>query len=305
VPADALHLLPGRGEVVGAALVADERIAGVAMTGSTATAKLIAQTLAVRKGPIVPLIAETGGQNAMFVDSTALPEQVVDDVIRSAFHSAGQRCSALRVLYLQEEVADGIIAMIKGAMDELRVGDPADLASDLGPVIDEPAREQLLAHARQLSALGHQLHAVPLPERCARGSFVAPHLFLIDSVSALTQEHFGPLLHIVRYRQQDLQKHLAELRATGFGLTLGVHTRIEAVARNIFDASLAGNVYINRNIIGAVVGVQPFGGHGLSGTGPKAGGPLYLQRFATERTLTVNTAATGGNVALLRMQTED
>lgn len=305
VPVEALHLLPGRGEVVGAALVADERIAGVAMTGSTATAKLIAQTLAVRKGPIVPLIAETGGQNAMFVDSTALPEQVVDDVIRSAFHSAGQRCSALRVLYLQEEVADGIIAMIKGAMDELRVGDPADPASDLGPVIDEQARDPLLAHARQLRDAGHQLHAVQLPESCARGSFVAPHLFQIDSVAVLTQEHFGPLLHVVRYRQQDLQKHLAELRATGFGLTLGVHTRIDAVARNIFDASLAGNVYINRNIIGAVVGVQPFGGHGLSGTGPKAGGPLYLQRFATERTLTINTAATGGNVALLRMQTED
>ncbi|HEY6644969.1 bifunctional proline dehydrogenase/L-glutamate gamma-semialdehyde dehydrogenase PutA [Povalibacter sp.] len=305
VPVDALHLLPGRGEVVGAALVADERIAGVVMTGSTATAKLIARTLAMREGPIVPLIAETGGQNAMFVDSTALPEQVVDDVIRSAFHSAGQRCSALRVLYLQEEVADGIIAMIRGAMDQLKIGHPADLATDVGPVIDAQARDQLLAHAQQLHDVGHQLHAVKLSDACASGTFVAPHLFLLDSVTELKQEHFGPLLHVIRYRQPDLQRHLDELHATGFGLTLGVHTRIDAVARNIFDASLAGNVYVNRNMIGAVVGVQPFGGHGLSGTGPKAGGPLYLQRFATERTLTINTAATGGNVALLRMQADD
>lgn len=305
VPVDALHFLPGRGEIVGAALVADERIAGVTMTGSTATAKIIARILAERNGPIVPLIAETGGQNAMFVDSTALPEQVVDDVVRSAFHSAGQRCSALRVLYLQEDVADGIITMIKGAMDELKLGNPAELATDIGPVIDEAAREQLLAHVAQLKAAGSLLHVSRLDADCARGTFVAPHLFAIDSIDVLKQEHFGPLLHVIRYRAQDLQQHLEQLRATGFGLTLGVHTRIDAIARSIFDASLAGNVYVNRNMIGAVVGVQPFGGHGLSGTGPKAGGPLYLQRFATERVLTVNTAATGGNVALLRMQTED
>lgn len=305
VPADALHLLPGSGELVGAVLVADERIAGVVMTGSTATARVIARTLASRDGPIVPLIAETGGQNAMFVDSTALPEQVVDDVIRSAFHSAGQRCSALRVLYLQEDVADGIITMIKGAMDELKLGNPTELSTDVGPVIDEQAREQLLAHVASLKAAGCLLHAAPAGDDCARGTFVAPHLFAIDSVEALKQEHFGPLLHVVRFRSQDLQKHLAQLRDTGFGLTLGVHSRIDAIARCIYDGSLAGNVYINRNMIGAVVGVQPFGGHGLSGTGPKAGGPLYLQRFATERVLTINTAATGGNVALLRMQTED
>jgi RHH-type transcriptional regulator, proline utilization regulon repressor / proline dehydrogenase / delta 1-pyrroline-5-carboxylate dehydrogenase len=305
VPADALHLLPGTGEVVGAALVGDERIAGVTMTGSTATAKIIAKTLADRRGPIIPLIAETGGQNAMFVDSTALPEQVVDDVLRSAFHSAGQRCSALRVLYVQEDVADGIIEMLKGAMDELEVGDPAELHTDVGPVIDEAARAQLLAHVEELKSAGRLLHASRTTEACARGTFVVPHLFAIDSVETLTQEHFGPLLHVVRFRSEDLNKHLAQLRATGFGLTLGVHTRIEAVARSIFDATPAGNVYVNRNMIGAVVGVQPFGGHGLSGTGPKAGGPLYLQRFATERVMTINTAATGGNVALLHMQADD
>jgi len=305
VPVDAVHLLPGPGEIVGAALVEDERIAGVAMTGSTATAKLIAKTLANRRGPIVPLIAETGGQNAMFVDSTALPEQVVDDVVRSAFHSAGQRCSALRVLYLQEEVADDIIHMIQGAMDELKLGDPADLATDVGPMIDESARAQLSEHVTELKAKGRLLHSARIDESCARGTFIAPRMFQIDSVESLTQEHFGPLLHVVRYRAEDRERHLEQLHATGFGLTLGIHTRIEAVARSIFDASQAGNVYVNRNMIGAVVGVQPFGGHGLSGTGPKAGGPLYLPRFATERVLTVNTAATGGNVTLLRLQTED
>jgi RHH-type transcriptional regulator, proline utilization regulon repressor / proline dehydrogenase / delta 1-pyrroline-5-carboxylate dehydrogenase len=305
VPIDALHLLPGPGEVVGAALVSDERIAGVVMTGSTATAKIIAKTLADRRGPIIPLIAETGGQNAMFVDSTALPEQVVDDVVRSAFHSAGQRCSALRVLYIQDDVADGIIDMLKGAMDELAVGNPVELSTDVGPVIDEAARAQLATHIAELTTAGRLLHASRMGEACAHGTFVAPHLFAIDSVETLTQEHFGPLLHVVRFRSQDLHMHLAQLRATGFGLTLGVHTRIEAVAHTIFDATPAGNVYINRNMIGAVVGVQPFGGHGLSGTGPKAGGPLYLQRFATERVMTINTAATGGNVALLHMQADE
>lgn len=304
VPADVLHLLPGSGEVIGAALVADERIAGVVMTGSTATARLIAKQLANRHGPIIPLIAETGGQNAMFVDSTALAEQVVDDVVRSAFHSAGQRCSALRVLYVQEDIADAVIQMIKGAMDELTIGDPAELTTDVGPVIDEEARAKLSAHVTELSSAGHLLHASRNGATCERGTFVLPHLFSIDTVDALKQEHFGPLLHVVRYRAQDLHDHLSQLRATGFGLTLGVHTRIEATARSIFEASSAGNVYVNRNMIGAVVGVQPFGGHGLSGTGPKAGGPLYLQRFATERVLTINTAATGGNVALLRLEAE-
>ena len=242
--------------MIGAALVADERIAGVVMTGSTATAKLIARQLSNRQGPIIPLIAETGGQNAMFVDSTALAEQVVDDAIRSAFHSAGQRCSALRVLYVQEEVADGIVEMIKGAMDELSIGDPAELTTDVGPVIDAEARAQLLAHVAELSAAGNLLHVARNGAGSERGTFVAPHLFSIDTVEALKQEHFGPLLHVVRYRSQDLHKHLTQLRATGYGLTLGVHTRIEATARSIFDASSAGNVYINRNMIGAVVGVR-------------------------------------------------
>ncbi|PZN30207.1 MAG: bifunctional proline dehydrogenase/L-glutamate gamma-semialdehyde dehydrogenase [Proteobacteria bacterium] len=304
VPEDVLALLPGPGERVGAALVADERIAGVVMTGATATAKIIARALAGRRGPIVPLIAETGGQNAMFVDSTALPEQVVDDVIRSAFHSAGQRCSALRVLFVQEEVADQVIEMIRGAMDQLALGDPAELATDIGPVIDEEARRNLLAHIEALRAEGRLLHAVEPGAHTARGTFVAPHMFVIDGVETLTAEHFGPILHVVRYRSQDLDKHLAALRALEFGLTLGIHSRIEGAAERIFDASLAGNVYVNRNMIGAVVGVQPFGGYGLSGTGPKAGGPLYLHRFAVERVLTVNTAATGGNASLLSLEDE-
>ena len=305
VPQEVLHLLPGTGEMVGAALVADERIAGVALTGSTATARLIAKTLAARRGAIIPLIAETGGQNAMFVDSTALPEQVVDDVVRSAFHSAGQRCSALRVLYLQDDVADDIIEMLRGAMDELSIGDPALLSTDVGPVIDEPARKALQAHIDAMTSEGRLLHVSRLGEDCERGTFVAPYLFELDSIRQLEQEHFGPLLHVVRFRLRDLEKHLAQLRATGFGLTLGVHTRIEAMSRRIFGASMAGNVYVNRNMIGAVVGVQPFGGHGLSGTGPKAGGPLYLSRFASERVLSINTAATGGNVTLLRLGDDD
>ena len=300
VPADVLHLVPGSGQTVGKALVSDERIAGVVMTGSTVTAKIIARALADRAGALVPLIAETGGQNAMFVDSTALPEQVVDDVIRSAFHSAGQRCSALRVLYLQEEIAERVLHMIKGAMDELRVGDPAELRTDVGPVIDEGARKQLTSHVMQLRSAGLAMHTVELDRTCENGTFVAPHLFEITSIEDLEQEHFGPILHVVRYRAEQLDTHLTQLRATGYGLTLGVQTRIEAAARRIFNATTAGNTYVNRNMIGAVVGVQPFGGHGLSGTGPKAGGPLYLQRFATERVLTINTAAAGGNVELLR-----
>jgi RHH-type proline utilization regulon transcriptional repressor/proline dehydrogenase/delta 1-pyrroline-5-carboxylate dehydrogenase len=207
-------------------------------------------------------------------------------------------------LYIQRDIADGVIEMIKGAMDELKVGNPAELSTDVGPVIDAQAREQLLSHAERMKASGRLLHIGRLGVECERGTFVAPHLFEIESITALDQEHFGPLLHVIRYRSQDLPKHLHELRATGYGLTLGVHTRIDAVARSIFDATATGNVYVNRNMIGAVVGVQPFGGHGLSGTGPKAGGPLYLQRFAAERVLTINTAAAGGNVGLLHMQGE-
>lgn len=305
IPRDVLQLLPGEGETVGAALVSDERIAGVAMTGSTATAKLIAAQLAARQGPIVPLIAETGGQNAMFVDSTALPEQVVDDVIRSAFHSTGQRCSALRVLFLQQDIADRMLEMICGAMDELSIGDPSRLSTDVGPLIDAQAVDRLQRHIQALTAQRRLLHRVELSAQCERGSFLAPHLLALESVNELQEEHFGPVLHVVRYRAEDLEAHLRALKATGYGLTLGVHSRIEAQTRRIFADSMAGNVYVNRNMIGAVVGVQPFGGHGLSGTGPKAGGPLYLHRFAAERVLTINTTASGGNAALLTLADDE
>lgn len=301
VPKDVLHLIPGRGETVGAALTSDPRIGGVAMTGSTATAKIIARVLAERDGPIIPFIAETGGQNAMFVDSTALPEQVVDDVVRSAFHSAGQRCSALRVLYVQSDIADGVIEMIKGGMDELSIGNPALLNTDVGPVIDEEARGNLLAHCEKLTEEGKLLYRLGVSDGCTSGSFVTPHMFEIDSISELADEQFGPILHVIKYNAADLDKHLDELRETGYGLTLGVHSRIEGVADYIFKRSLAGNTYINRNMIGAVVGVQPFGGKGLSGTGPKAGGPLYMHRFAGERVQTINTVATGGNADLLSL----
>ncbi len=301
VPNDVLHLVPGRGETVGAALTSDPRIGGVAMTGSTVTAKIIARVLAERDGPIIPFIAETGGQNAMFVDSTALPEQVVDDVIRSAFHSAGQRCSALRVLYVQRDIADGVITMIKGAMDELSIGNPAKINTDVGPVIDEEARDSLQAHCDKLMSEGKLLYRLNEGEECADGSFITPHMFEIDSINELADEQFGPILHVIKYDAADLDKHLDELRETGYGLTLGVHSRIAAVADYIFKRSLAGNTYINRNMIGAVVGVQPFGGKGLSGTGPKAGGPLYMHRFAGERVQTINTVATGGNADLLSL----
>ena len=299
IPRDVLHLLPGSGEEVGRALVADPRVAGVAFTGSTATARVIQRTLADRAGPIVPLIAETGGQNAMLVDSTALPEQAVDDIVRSAFGSAGQRCSALRVLYVQDDIADRLLEMLAGAMDELRIGDPWDLATDVGPVIDADARAALAAHAD--ASAPRRLHACTLPTHCARGTFVAPQVFEIDSVADLEEEHFGPLLHVVRFRAADWRRSLADIRASGFGLTLGVQSRIGRRAAEVAALSRVGNLYVNRDMVGAVVGTQPFGGEGLSGTGPKAGGPNYLPRFAVERVVTVNTAATGGNAELLEL----
>ena len=300
VPGDALHLLPGAGNV-GAALTAHPIAAGVAFTGSTETAQLINRTLAAREGPILPLIAETGGQNVMIVDSTALLEQVTDDVIQSAFISAGQRCSALRVLYLHESIADKAIALIAGAMDELRIGNPARLETDIGPVIDRAAADDLAAHIENISKTATYSHSVPATEDCTQGTFVLPHLFEISSIKQLTQENFGPILHIIRYRTDDLEQHLREIEETGFGLTFGIHTRIESQSHALFQKQRAGNTYVNRNMVGAVVGVQPFGGQGLSGTGPKAGGPNYLMRFATEKTLTVNTMASGGNAELLRL----
>jgi RHH-type proline utilization regulon transcriptional repressor/proline dehydrogenase/delta 1-pyrroline-5-carboxylate dehydrogenase len=299
VPAAALQLTPADGPPFGEVALTHPALAGVAFTGSTATATAINRTLAQRDGAIVPLIAETGGVNAMVVDATALPEQVVDDVITSAFTSAGQRCSALRVLYLQEEIAERTIEMLIGAMRCLVIGDPAHVATDVGPVISAAARARLERHAARMRAEAQLLYACELPPGLEHGYFFAPQLFELSRLDQLGSEEFGPILHVARYRSGELPAVLDAIRRTGFGLTLGVHSRLESVAQHVFRSLPVGNTYVNRNMIGAVVGVQPFGGQGLSGTGPKAGGPHYLLRFATERTLTVNTAAIGGNVELL------
>ena len=298
VPAPALALLPGTGETVGAALVGDPRVAGVAFTGSTAVAGVIARALAART-PIVPLVAETGGQNAMIVDSSALPEQVVNDAVFSAFNSAGQRCSALRVLCVQQDIAPRVIELLTGAMNELVIGDPLQAATDVGPVIDAEARDALEAYVASMSTAGLVRHRTALPPECARGTFVAPTLIVLDRLDRLTHEVFGPVLHVVTFRAGEIDALVDAINALGYGLTLGVHSRIDATIARIVERARVGNLYVNRNMIGAVVGVQPFGGEGLSGTGPKAGGPHYLFRFAVERTLTVNTAAAGGNAALL------
>jgi RHH-type proline utilization regulon transcriptional repressor/proline dehydrogenase/delta 1-pyrroline-5-carboxylate dehydrogenase len=283
IPRAALQLLPGRGEVVGAALTGDARVKGVIFTGSTEVAQLINRTLAKRgeqEGIDIPLVAETGGQNALIVDSSALPEQVVQDVLSSAFDSAGQRCSALRVLFLQEDIADKTIRMLKGALGELRVGSPDRLATDIGPVIDAEAQRNLLAHIERMRATAKQHFALALPASVtAQGTFVPPTVLEIGSLSELKQEVFGPVLHIVRYRRADLGKVVDAINATGYGLTLGVHSRIDETIDFITSRAHVGNIYVNRNIVGAVVGVQPFGGEGKSGTGPKAGGPLYVKRL--------------------------
>jgi RHH-type proline utilization regulon transcriptional repressor/proline dehydrogenase/delta 1-pyrroline-5-carboxylate dehydrogenase len=294
VPLSALHLVPGDGKI-GAALSAHPDIAGVVFTGSTEVARSINRTLAAKDGPIVPLIAETGGINAMIVDATALPEQVADDVVTSAFRSAGQRCSALRLLFVQDDVADRMIEMIAGAARELGIGDPRELATHIGPVIDTEARQRLESHIARMKreARVHFAGAAPT------GNYVAPHIFELADADQLTEEVFGPVLHVVRYRAENLERVLQAIERTGYGLTLGIHSRIDDTIEGVIDALSVGNVYVNRNMIGAVVGVQPFGGHGLSGTGPKAGGPHYLTRFATEQTVTINTAAAGGNAALM------
>ena len=303
VAPEVLHLTPSAGRAFGAAAFTHAALAGVAMTGSTATALAIQRMLAAREGAIVPLIAETGGLNAMLVDSTALPEQVTDDVVTSAFMSAGQRCSALRILFLQEEIADTVIEMIAGAMDELVIGNPAELQTDVGPVISAAAKQGLDGHIERMRREARIIRACRLDESHVHGSFVAPHLIELEDAGQLTREEFGPILHVVRYRSADVAKVLAAIRSTGYGLTLGVQTRLESFWRAVFEKTFVGNTYVNRNMIGAVVGVQPFGGSGLSGTGPKAGGPHYMARFASERTLTVNTTATGGNAALLNLGT--
>ena len=294
VPTQALHLVQGDGRI-GAALVAHPAVAGVVFTGSTEVARAINRTLAAKDGQIVPLIAETGGINAMIVDATALPEQVADDVVTSAFRSAGQRCSALRLLFLQEDVADRMIEMIVGAACELRIGDPSDPSVHVGPVIDAEAKQKLDAHVAGMKGQARLLHAGTAPS----GTFVAPHVFELNSARQLTEEVFGPVLHVVRYRAADFSRVLDDIAATGFGLTLGIHSRIDDTIERAVARLPVGNVYVNRNMIGAVVGVQPFGGFGLSGTGPKAGGPHYLVRFATEQTVSINTAAAGGNAALM------
>jgi RHH-type proline utilization regulon transcriptional repressor/proline dehydrogenase/delta 1-pyrroline-5-carboxylate dehydrogenase len=296
VPDGAFQLVTGGGDV-GAALVADARIDGVAFTGSTATARRIALTLlADERRPLVPLIAETGGLNAMIVDSTALTEQVVADVITSAFRSAGQRCSALRLLLVQEDVATRTIDMLKGAMDTLVLGDPADPATDVGPVIDAAAAEKLLAYRESMR---HRwLHTLSAPE----GDFVPPTIIKLDAIADLTEEWFGPLLHVVTWPAGQLAETVAAVNATGFGLTMGLHSRIASVAAEVAGLAKVGNLYVNRSMIGAVVGSQPFGGEGRSGTGFKAGGPHYLLRFASERTISTDTTSAGGNASLLSIE---
>ena len=297
----ALHFLPGDG-AVGARLVAHESVAGVVFTGSTEVARTISRALAAKNGPIVPLIAETGGINAMIVDASALPEQVTDDVITSAFRSAGQRCSALRLLCLQDDVADRMITMIAGAAAELKVGDPRDPTVHVGPIIECDAKSRLDAYIVAMTREARVHFAGTTP---ATGIYVAPHIFEIQEAAQLSEEVFGPILHVVRYREAALDALLDTIGAKGYGLTLGIHSRLESTVRKIEKRLPIGNVYVNRNMIGAVVGVQPFGGTGLSGTGPKAGGPRYLPRFATEQTVTINTAAAGGDLALFGLSETD
>lgn len=301
IPAGAVQLLPGDGERIGAALVADKRIKAVLFTGSTDTANLINRSLATRGGEIIPLIAETGGQNAMLVDSSALLEQVVVDAVNSAFGSAGQRCSALRVLFVQEEVYPRAVALLKGAMAELVVGEPQWLVTDVGPVIDRAALSILKSHVDNMKKRHEVLYQCALDESLESGYFMPPTAIAIDQISALEKEVFGPVLHVVKFKRKDLDKVIEQINTTGYGLTLGIHSRINETVEYIRARVHAGNCYVNRNMTGAVVGLQPFGGEGLSGTGPKAGGPNYLARLCHERTYTVDTTAAGGNASLMSL----
>lgn len=302
IPKEVLQFVPGTGEEVGRALTQDPRVAGVIFTGSTEVAKIIQQALTAKEGAIVPFIAETGGQNVMVVDSSSLPEQVVNDVISSAFDSAGQRCSALRVLYLQEDIADTVINMLKGAMDELKVYDPAFIETDIGPVIDQEAQANLNKHINEMRQSAELVHEIPQDKALEKGNYVYPTVFEINSINVLKREVFGPVLHIVRFKANELDKVVKDINATGYGLTFGIHSRIQETV-NFFKTHVrVGNIYVNRNIVGAVVGVQPFGGQGLSGTGPKAGGPFYLHRLAVERTISINTTASGGNAFLMSLE---
>ncbi len=300
LPAEALHLMTGAGEV-GGKLTADPRCAGVAFTGSTNVAHIINRQLAAKDAAIAPLIAETGGLNALFCDTTALKEQVIDDVVMSGFRSAGQRCSALRILFLPHETADDIVETLIGAMEALIVGDPADPATDVGPIIDAEARQALQAHLNAIREQADNVFQVDVGNLAVKGTFFGPAIVELPSLDLIDKEVFGPILHVVRYDPDDIERVGAAMTAKGYGLTLGVHSRLESFVERVKASVRAGNVYVNRSIIGAVVGVQPFGGMGLSGTGPKAGGPHYVTRFATERSVTVNIAAQGGDPALLNL----
>lgn len=299
IPKDVLQLLPGSGKTIGAGLVKDTRIKGVLFTGSTVTAKQINLSLADRDGEISPLIAETGGQNTMIVGSSALLEQVVADVLLSCFGSAGQRCSALRVIYVQKDIYPRFIAMLKGAMAELKVAQSYQYQTDVGPVIDKTALKNLEAHVKELEKKATLIYQAPLHDSTKKGFFLNPVAFEINSIKSLIKEHFGPILHVIPYHKKDLNKIIDEINETGFGLTLGIHSRIDSFAKNISHKIHVGNCYINRNMTGAVVGLQPFGGQGLSGTGPKAGGPLYLFRLCHEKVVTIDTTAAGGNASLM------
>ncbi|MBP7252207.1 MAG: bifunctional proline dehydrogenase/L-glutamate gamma-semialdehyde dehydrogenase PutA, partial [Alphaproteobacteria bacterium] len=304
LPVGVLQLVPG-GTEVGAALLSHPDLAGIAFTGSVATAQKINQILAQRAGAIIPLIAETGGQNALIVDSSALPEQVIDDVITSAFRSAGQRCSALRLLCLPVATADKILTMLSAAMQELVLGDPLDLKTDIGPVIDQAACRRLQQHQVRLQKEAKAHCVLTLPQEANQGTFFAPQLWEIPAVNFLNEEVFGPILHVVRYKPDERDKIITAINATGFGLTGGVHSRIAATTEAVARQLQVGNLYINRSTIGAVVGSQPFGGMGISGTGPKAGGPHYLPRFGVERSISTNTVAAGGNASLMTAAGED
>jgi len=301
IPEAVLQFLPGDGATVGAALTKDPRVAGVAFTGSTDTARAINRALAARDAAIGVLIAETGGQNALIGDSSALPEQLIKDALSSAFTSAGQRCSAARVLFVQDDIADKTIAMLAGAMAELQVGDPGVLSTDVGPVIDHDALAMLEAHAKRMQGEAKPIAQATMDDTTRHGSYFAPRAWEIDSIDRLHKEVFGPALHVVRWKADELDKVIDAINATGYGLTLGIHSRIDETIDHIVARVKVGNAYVNRNQIGAVVGVQPFGGQGLSGTGPKAGGPHYLPRFGTEKTVTINTTAAGGNASLLTL----
>lgn len=301
VPPQTLNLILGDGKV-GAALIEAKNLAGVAFTGSTHVAQLINQTLSQKSGAVPRLIAETGGQNAMIVDSSALTEQVVDDVIHSAFGSAGQRCSACRILYLQDDIADKTIEMLKGTMQAIKVGDPSDISTDIGPLINEEARAIVQHHKVRLEGFGKKISEVPMEKNLEnQGTFFAPIAYEISDINHLEKEIFGPVLHVIRFKATDIDKVIDEINATGFGLTFGIHSRIDSFIKKVTSRVKAGNVYVNKSTIGAVVGVQPFGGRGMSGTGPKAGGPQYLRAFATEKLISTDTTAAGGNTSLVML----